>query len=180
MAKLYDVKLTEAQRESLRAMTTQGKQGGAMSQRRARTLLLADAGRSDPAIAQALQIGRATVERTRRRFVEEGLPAALQRRAQRRPSKRPKLDGEKEAHLVAVVCGPPPEGHGRWSLRLLADRLVEMAPVESISGETVRRTLKKKQAQALAQAAAVVHPARGQRGVCGPHGGRAGSLHPAL
>lgn len=179
MAKLYDVKLTEAQREMLLAMTTQGE-GGAMSQRRARTLLLADAGRGDAAIAQALQIGRATVERTRRRFVEEGLPAALQRRVQRRPSKRPKLDGEKEAHLVAVVCSTPPQGHGRWSLRLLADRLVELSLVESISQETVRRTLKKKQAQALAQAQAVVHPTRGKRRLCRPHGRRAGSLHAAL
>ncbi len=142
MAKLYSVKLTESERERLRAKITKGRDG-AMSQRRARTLLLADEGRSDPAIAESLQIGRATVERTRRRFVEEGLPAALERRVQRRPSQAPKFDGEAEAHLVALVCSSPPEGHGRWSLRLLADRVVELGIVETCSYESVRVALEK-------------------------------------
>ena len=141
-----------------------------MSQQRARTLLLADAGRSDQVIAEALQIARTTVERTRRRAFEEGVAAALQRRPQRSPSQRPKLDGEKEAHLEALTCSEPPPGHSQWSLRLLADRLVQLQVVESISYETVRVTLEKKRAQALAQARAVVHPARAKRGVCGVHG----------
>lgn len=144
MAKLHHVKLTEAQRAQLHELTTKGS-GGAQRHRRARVLLLADAGRSDQAIADALQVGRATVERTRRRFAEEGLEVALARRAQVRPSRLPKLDGAAEAHLVALTCGAPPKGRARWSLRLLADRLVELVPLEggNLSYETVRRTLKK-------------------------------------
>ncbi len=142
MAKLYPVKLTDAERTKLREMTTKGR-AGAQSQRRARTLLLADEGRSDQGIAEALQVARTTVERTRRRCFEEGVEAALSRRPQRRPSKRPKLDGEKEAHLVALACSPPPEGHSQWSLRLLADRLVVLQIVESCSHETGRRPLEK-------------------------------------
>lgn len=170
MAKLYHVKLTEPEREKLRAMTNKGNQASALNQQRARTLLLADAGRSDQAIAEALQVARTTVERTRRRCFEEGSEAALARRAQRVPSTRPKLDGEKEAHLVALTCRAPPPGHSPWSLRLLADRLVELRIVESVSYETVRVTLGKKRAQALAQTRAVVHPTRAKRGVCGVHG----------
>lgn len=180
MAKLYPVKLTESEREKLRALTTKGHQASALSQQRARTLLLADAGRSDQAIAEALQIARTTVERTRRRAFEEGAEAALARRAQRSPSRRPKLDGEKEAHLVALTCGEPPPGHSQWSLRLLADRLVELRVVESVSYETVRVTLEKKRAQALAQTRAVVHPARAKRGVRGVHGRYPGSVHASL
>ena len=179
MAKLYPVKLTLSERGALRAMTTKGSHS-ALCQRRARTLLLADEGRSDQGIAQALQIARTTVERTRRRCFEEGVQAALSRRPQRRPSRRPKLDGEAEAHLVALACSAPPGGHSQWSLRLLADRLVELKIVESASHELVRRTLGKKPAQALAQAAAVVHPARAKRRVRRLDGRRTGSLHPAL
>lgn len=144
MAKLHHVRLSEAERTALRELTTKGV-GGAQRHRRARVLLLADAGRSDQAIADALQVGRATVERTRRRFAEEGLEVALARRAQVRPSRLPKLDGTAEAHLVALTCGAPPEGRARWSLRLLADRLVELVAVDGgvLSYETVRRTLKK-------------------------------------
>lgn len=179
MAKLYPVKLMPAEREKLRAMLTKGNHA-ALCQRRARTLLLADAGRSDQGIAEALQVARATVERTRRRCFEEGMEAALQRRPQRRPSRRPKLDGEKEAHLVALACSPPPEGHSQWSLRLLADRIVELKIVDSASHELVRRTLEKKRAQALVKTRAVVHPTRAKRRVRGLHGRHPGSLHPAL
>lgn len=144
MAKLYHVRLSETERVFLRALTTKGH-AGAQRHRRARILLLADAGRSDQAIADALEVGRATVERTRRRYAAEGLEVALARRAQRRPSRTPKLDGTAEAHLVALTCGMPPAGRARWTLRLLADRLVELVPVEggSLSHETVRRALKK-------------------------------------
>ena len=142
MAKIYQVKLTAEQCKMLRATVSTGS-AKAQRQRRARTLLLADAGRSDQAIAAALQIGRATVERTRRRFSEEGLEAARSRRVQARPSRRPKFDGQAEAHLVALACSPPPTGHARWNLRLLADRIVVLEVVASCSSETVRRTLKK-------------------------------------
>ena len=93
-------------------------------------------------VARSLQIGAATVERVRRRCVAEGIEAALGRREQvnRRPKK---LDGSGEAHLVALACGAPPEGRADWTLKLLADRLVECEIVESISYETVRQTLKK-------------------------------------
>lgn len=144
MAKLHHVRLTEAERAALRDLTTKGTTG-AQRHRRARVLLLADGGRSDQAIADALQVGRATVERTRRRYAAEGLGVALARRPQRRPSRTPKLDGVAEAHLVALACSGPPAGRARWSLRLLADRLVELVAVEggTLSHETVRRTLKK-------------------------------------
>ena len=96
----------------------------------------------DEDIARALKVGSATVERVRRRCVEEGVETALGRRQQvnRRPRK---LDGEGEAHLVAMACSQPPEGRAGWTLQLLADRLVEWKIVESISAETVRQTLKK-------------------------------------
>ena len=142
MAKIYQVKLAAEQRELLDATVNKGS-AKAQRQRRARTLLLADAGRSDQAIAGALQIGRATVERNRRCFFEEGLEASLSRRVQARPSRQPKLDGPAEAHLVALACSTPPEGHARWTLRRLADRLVGLEVVAACSHETVRQTLKK-------------------------------------
>ena len=113
----------------------------------ARILLKADrgpAGRAltDPAIAEALETTKNTVARVRQRYVQLGLKGALSRRATRRVYQR-KLDGVGEAHLVAVSCGPAPEGHTRWTLHLLADRLVALHVVESISPDTVRRTLKK-------------------------------------
>ncbi len=96
----------------------------------------------DEEIARALQIGCATVERVRRRCVEEGIEAALARKEQlRRREKR--LDGEEEAHLIALACGEPPEGRASWTLQLLAERLVQCEIVESISTETVRQSLKK-------------------------------------
>ena len=101
-----------------------------------------DGGMTDEEIARSLQIASATVERVRRRCVEEGIEAALGRREQQ--SRRPKkLDGAAEAHLIALACGEPPEGRARWTLRLLADRLVECEIVDRIHPETVRKTLKK-------------------------------------
>ena len=110
-------------------------------------LLKADAGPdapgwSDGQIAESLEVGRATVERVRKQFVEEGLEAALQRRRPRRQYQRV-LDGDAEAHLVALACQEPPEGRSRWTLRLLADRMVQLEYVEQVSYQTVRRTLKK-------------------------------------
>jgi transposase len=96
----------------------------------------------DEAIAEAVEVSQPTVARVRRQYVEEGLEAALNRRAPRREYRR-KLDGEQEAHLIALACGAPPEGQGRWSLRLLANRLVELEDLETLSYQTVRRVLKK-------------------------------------
>jgi transposase len=97
---------------------------------------------SDSEICKALDVGVSTLERVRRRFVEEGLEAALGRGEQLN-RRRPVLDGAAEAHLLALACGEPPDGEGTWTLRLLAQRMVELEYVESVSYETVRKTLKK-------------------------------------
>jgi transposase len=97
---------------------------------------------SDEAIRQALDVGLSTVMRVRQRFVEEGLEPALERRKPRRDYSH-LVDGECEAHLVALTCSVPPVGHKRWTLRLLADKLVELERIDSISHETVRQVLKK-------------------------------------
>lgn len=146
MEKRYRVTLTEAERRELRAMVTAGK-AAARKLVRARVLLLADQAeegpaKSDPEIIDALQCGRATVERIRKQFVEEGLEETLQPKPSLRVYQR-RLDGKAEAHLVAIACGAPPEGRSRWTLRLLGDRLVALGHVESVGHETVRRTLKK-------------------------------------
>jgi transposase len=140
MNKRYIVDLAADERAGLRTLLNRGV-APARRLTRARILLLADEGGPDPEIATALHVHRATVERTRRRFVEGGVERALSDKP--RPGGRPKLDGEQAAHLVALACSAPPEGRARWTMRLLADRLVELALVEAISDETVRRTLKK-------------------------------------
>ena len=112
---------------------------------RARMLLKADVegpGWPDPQIAEAFEVGLSTVHRLRQRLVEEGLEAALSRRKSTH-RREPKLDGAKEARLVALACSSAPAGQKRWTLQLLADRLVKLNVVESVSSETVRRTLKK-------------------------------------
>ena len=145
-AKKYRVQLTTEERQELKALVSRGR-AAAYRQTHARVLLLSDEAQGDGAmkdeeIARSLRIGSATVERVRRRCVEEGVEAALGRKEQlrRRPKK---LDGSGEAHLIALACGEPPEGRAGWTLKLLADRLVEWEIVESISPETVRQTLKK-------------------------------------
>ena len=117
---------------------------------RARILLKADQGKdgdaqTDAQVAEALSVATKTVFDVRRRWVEEGLEAALHRRKQRCPSRPRKLDGVGEAKLVAACCGPAPQGRARWTLRLLAGKLVELKVVPSISPETVRGTLNKMQ-----------------------------------
>jgi transposase len=97
----------------------------------------------DARIAEALGCGHRTVERLRQRFVERGLEAALAHKPQDRPSRERKFDGAAEARLIAVACSPPPEGRARWTLKLLADKLVELEVFESVSDEAVRRVLKK-------------------------------------
>jgi transposase len=140
MAKKYSVTLTDDERAQLVALTKRGKVS-ARRLTRAHLLLQADMGLADEAIAQALHIGTATVERTRKRFVEEGLEAALGERP--RPGGRRKLDSRQEAFLIALACSTPPEGRACWTMQLLADQLVDVQVVEAISDETVRRTLKK-------------------------------------
>jgi len=146
MKKKYIVTLTEEERRMLRAMLSRGK-AAARKLMHARILLKADGspggpGWKDDAIAEGLDVGRATVERVRKRFVEEGLPAALERRKSRRQYDRA-LDGDAEAHLIALACQKPPEGRSRWTLRLLADQMVALEYVDHLSYQTVRRTLKK-------------------------------------
>src|SRR6266496_2876311 len=142
--KKYIVKLAEEERVSLSKLIAQG-QASARKLAHARILLKADSseggpGWTDQAISEALEVGTATVERVRQRLVEEGVAAALTRHRPHTPRLR-KLDGEQEAHLIALVCSQPEEGQERWTLQLLADKLVQLQVVESISRETVRQVL---------------------------------------
>jgi transposase len=146
MKKKYIVTLTEEERQKLRALIGRGK-GAARKLMHARILLKADQGPGGPGlgdstVAEQVQAGRATVERVRKEFVEEGLEAALNRRKPRRQYRR-KLDGDGEAHLIALACSRAPEGRSRWTLRLLADRMVVLEEVDCLSHETVRQVLKK-------------------------------------
>jgi len=146
MKKKYIVTLTQAERQILQAMLSRGK-AAARKLMHARILLKADASPGSPnwgdgVIAEGLEVGRATVERVRATFVQDGLEAALERRKPRRQYQR-KLDGDGEAHLIALACSKAPEGRSRWTLRLLADRMVTLEQVDSLSYETVREVLKK-------------------------------------
>jgi transposase len=140
----YVVRLTELERQALAGLLS-GKRIAADRALRARILLKADLDGdawSDTEIADAFNVGMSTIHRLRQRLVEDGLEAALLRRPM--SSKRPtKLDGAQEARLIAIACGPAPEGRARWTLRLLADKLVELEVVDSIGTEAVRQTLKK-------------------------------------
>jgi transposase len=138
------VRLTAEQRRELEKLAATGKRSAATITR-ARILLKADGdgdGWADDRIAEALDTSMATVARVRKRFVQRGLPAAIQRK---RPTGRQyrKLDGEQEARLVALACSPPPEGRARWTMKLLADKLVELEVAEAIDPATVCRALKK-------------------------------------
>lgn len=145
-AKLYRVKLTDEERAELTAIVNKGK-GAARRITRARILLLAyenrsDGGLKDANIVKALGVHQRTVERIREKCVELGIEAALNHA---RPQKKKEkiLDGEAEARLVQLACSEAPNGHERWSLRLLADKLIELEIVEKVSREIVRTTLKK-------------------------------------
>jgi transposase len=140
MNKKYIVDLTDAERTQLLDLIKKGTLG-ARKLTRAHILLQAHDGLTDAAIAAALHIGKRTVERTRQKFVEGNLQAALNERS--RPGARPKLDAKQEARLIATACSTPPEGQKRWTMQLLADELVALDLIASISDETVRRTLKK-------------------------------------
>ena len=147
MNKKYVVRLTSEERQTLHPVVSVGK-AAARKILHARILLQADQGRNGPGwtdtqIAEALSAHARTIAGVRQRLVEQGLEAALNRRKQTRPSRPRKLDGKAEARLIALRCGAPPQGRMRWTLHLLADRLVELKVVDSLSCETVRRTLKK-------------------------------------
>ena len=141
--KRYKVTLTEQEREELHQLISKGK-GAARKLLHARILLKADSqiGWTDQQISEALEVSISSIEGVRAAFVENGLPAALERKAAKREYKR-KLDGEPEAHLVALVCSQPPDERGRWTLTLIAQKMVELEYVDSIAPETIRRTLKK-------------------------------------
>ena len=141
--KRYEVHLSAEERSYLLEMLAGGIQR-VRKVKRAQILLKADDGWSDPQIAQGISVGLSTVERTRKRYAEAGLEAALNDRKRNRVYKR-KMDGEAEARLIALVNSQPPEGHHRWTLRLLASELVKLeeVPFECISYETVRQVLKK-------------------------------------
>ena len=147
MQKKYRVQLTLEQRAQLEALIRTGR-APARTQTHARILLKADGAAGGPAwtedaILRACEVSRPTVERVRRAFVTRGLEAALHRRRPQGPSPRRKLDGRQEAQLIALTCSSPPEGHERWTLALLAERLVALQVVDSIARDTIRVTLKK-------------------------------------
>lgn len=145
MAKKYIVRLPSEERLLLLELISAGK-AAVRAQTHARILLKADAGPDGPGwvdttIAEALETSLRTVERVREAWVCEGLDAALYRKRPSVPKPR-KLDGEQQAHLVAIACSPPPAGRSRWTLRLLSERMVELQIVDAIAPETVRQTLK--------------------------------------
>ena len=145
-AKQYQVKLDKSQRDYLITLISSGKES-ARKLTRARILLKADEGEFGPAytddkIKEAVEVSIPTIERTRKAFVLENLTAALNPK-KRSDTPGKKFDGEKEAHLIALVCSEPPEGCARWTLRLLAEKMVELEHFDSISHETIRRVLKK-------------------------------------
>jgi len=137
--KKYLVDLSVDERETLRQLVSRGKHSS-RKVTRARILLLAADGLTDEQIVKALKTAFATVERTRKRFVEEAL-GCLNERPRRGQAR--KLTGKQEAHLVAIACSKPPDGRARWTLQLLADKVVELKFTNSIARETVRQVLKK-------------------------------------
>jgi transposase len=143
--KRYKVTLSDEERARLERMVSTGRRSAQMLVR-ARILLKADeaheAGWTDQEIVEALDVGLRTVERTRQALVEEGLEAALSRQKRSRPG-NVKFDGQKEAQLITLACSQAPDGRARWTLQLLADKMVELKVFESISTEAVRQVLKK-------------------------------------
>ena len=142
MKKIYLVNLTEEEREGLRQIVSRERVSG-LKRIRANILLKADEGLTDQEIADELEVGLITVERVRRRCCERGIEASLDRKRQEHPSRPRKLDGASEAQLVRLACSEPPAGRARWTLTLLADKLVELKVFDSVSKSTVQRGLKK-------------------------------------
>ena len=178
MKKLYVIRLTLEERQRLHALVHTGRVA-AYKRRNAQLLLLADESEAGPGlrdreVAERVGVTRQTVENVRRRCVLEGLERVLIRRKRSRERSRA-LDGEAEAHLLAIACSDPPGGRARWTLHLLADELKRRRIVASISHETVRQVLKKRR-QTLA-ADHVVHCAEAGRGVRVRDGAGAGRVH---
>jgi transposase len=153
MRKVYVVQLSIGERDQLEELVKKGKREkgqrpSALKLARARILLKADQAEGAPAytdaeIAEALDVSPKTVFNIRQKWVELGLEQTLERRPQQNPSRQPKLDGKAEAKLIACSCGPAPEGRSKWTLRLLADKAVELGLADSLTHETVRQVLKK-------------------------------------
>jgi transposase len=139
--KKYIVRLTDEERKKLEKMVSSGKRS-AKKILRARILLKADEGWPDEKIAEALDVNVRTIERIRKQLVEEGFDSVMKSRTSTRQYLR-KLDGKQEAQLTTIACSSPPEGRARWTLRMLADRMVELEYADSISHSTVERVLKK-------------------------------------
>jgi transposase len=147
MAKRYRVTLTEDERKELERFSTTGKRA-ARKVLHARTLLLVDCSDGGPSwptkqVSEALGISPRSIENLKKRFVEDGLPKALERKKRQTPPREVQFGGAFEAHLLALACSSPPEGRERWTIRLLADKLVELKIVPSVSAMTVCNTLKK-------------------------------------
>jgi hypothetical protein len=180
--KRYVVKLNADERQRLQELI---RKGASPAQRllKARILLKADASDageawSDRKIIEALDTSVSMVYRARKQLVEEGLDAVLSRKQRATPPVAPIFDGEKEARLIALACSTPPEGYARWTLRLLEEKVVELAIVDRASDNTIGRALKKKRSQAASQAT-MGHSAQGKRGLRSGDGGRAGRLQTA-
>ena len=139
-ASKYRVELTESQKRRLGEVANRGR-SAARTVKRALALLKVGEGQTDDQVAEALSISSRTVIRIRKRFCEDGLESALTERP--RPGKKRRLDERAEAHLVAIACSDPPEGHTHWTLKMLAERMVELDYVDSVARETVRQSLKK-------------------------------------
>ncbi len=170
--KLYHINLTEEEREELVVRFTTTVRHAARKVVHARILLKGNEGLKDEKIAEHLDVSVCTVERVRKRYTLEGITAALN--PKKRPPRKPKLDGEGEARLVQIACSAPSDGRQRWNLHLLADKLVELEVVDSISYETVRQRLKKR-IKTLANTA-ILHPACSERRVRSGNGRRARGL----
>jgi transposase len=142
MKKRWIVNLTGEEREGLEQLVRRERVSG-VKRMRASILLKADDGLTDQEIADDLEVGLVTVERVRKRCCERGLQGSLERKPQENPSRPRKLDGVSEAQLVRIACSPPPPGRARWTVSLLANKLVELKVFESVSASTVQRGLKK-------------------------------------
>ena len=163
MPKRYVVTLSTDERKELEALTTSGK-SSRNKVVKAFILLKADEGKqgeswTDLQIADAYNISVSTVEQTRERFVEGGLEGALTHRPTRRVYRR-KIEGEEEAHLIALACSDPPEGRAEWTMQLLADKMVELNYVESVSDETVRQVLKQNEIKPWQKKSGVSRPSK--------------------
>jgi hypothetical protein len=165
MANKYVVRLSSEERVELEQLVSKGK-AAAYRIRHANVLLAADVNGPawvDEKIAEGLHVHINMVHGVRKRFVEQGLEAAVERKKQQRPSRACTFDGEAEAKLIAVACASPPKGRARWSLRLLADKMVELKVVDTVSHETVRQTLKKTNSSLICVSAIASHRSRMRR-----------------